>query len=537
MMLNDAIRDYVQRGFSLVPFRAIPPEPGETKWKKKPIVKWEDRQRERPTESAILAEFEKNPNALIGCVTGRISGICTLDIDTDEGRKIADELVPDSLDVPTFETMSGGRQMVFQNPEPSIPKADRFLPGLDFRGEGALAILPPSSNGNGGTYRWLDGLSLQEVEPPSMPSALLSAINNNKVHYRGDDDNRDDTPDFFTEGRRDDDLFSIANALVRGNLPEKIIKQTLDIIASNCKPPFPLTEAEEKIRSAMARVERRDRSLASDVREWVLSSNGVFLSSDVDACRHLSSREDRKNVSKILSRLCDEGLIEKYGNKNGQFRRIDNEAEPLDWKNTDTTPLPLRWPFGIEHMVSVYPGNIAVIAGAANAGKTSFILNFIKLNQQHHAVHLFSSEGGKEELNMRISKFGLPQDAWTFSAWEKSGDFADVVKPDAINVIDYLEIHDDFFKIGGMLKAISDRLKTGFCLIALQKNSGRDEGLGGARGLEKPRLYLAMDNGRLKIVKGKSWKNRENNPNGQEITFKLVDGCKFVSVSEWRKGD
>ena len=183
----------------------------------------------------------------------------------------------------------------------------------------------------------------------------------------------------------------------------------------------------------------------------------------------------------------------------------------------------------------MYPGNIAVIAGAANAGKTSFILNFICLNQKAHKVHLFSSEGGPEELNMRISKFDLPLDAWTFKAWDRTGDFSDVIKPDDVNVIDYLEIHDEFYKIGGIIKGISDHLKNGFCLIALQKNSGRDEGLGGARGLEKPRLYLAMDNGRLKIVKGKSWANRGKNPNGLSINFKLVDGCKFMPESQWER--
>ena len=86
-----------------------------------------------------------------------------------------------------------------------------------------------------------------------------------------------------------------------------------------------------------------------------------------------------------------------------------------------------------------------------------------------------------------------------------------------------------------MLKGISDHLKNGFALIALQKNHGRDEGLGGARGLEKPRLYLAMDNGRLKIVKGKSWADRGNNHNGQSIRFKLVDGCKFIIESRWER--
>ncbi|MCX5831171.1 MAG: bifunctional DNA primase/polymerase [Deltaproteobacteria bacterium] len=502
---------------------------------KKPFLPWTEFQTRRASSEEIKKWWGQWPSAMVGICTGEVSGIFVVDCDTQEGYEAVQKLLPESLLMPTARTPRGGWHLYFRWMEDyKLTVGAGVLPGVDFRGQGGYIIAPPSTNAEGKAYAWQDGLPL-DVELPSMPGALSSALNNNKVHYRGGVDSSVDSDDFFTVGRRDEDLFSIANALVRGNLPEKIIKQALDIIASNCKPPFPSSEAEEKIRSAMVRAERRDRTLSTDVREWVLSTSGTFLSTDVYQCLQLSTRDEKKNVSIILKRMCDEGEIERSGNKNGQFRRLDNEIEPLDWKNADISPLPLRWPFGIEHLVSVYPGNIAVIAGAPNAGKTSFILNFIKLNQQNHAVHLFSSEGGPEELNMRISKFDLPLSDWTFKAWDRSGDFADVIRPDAINVVDYLELHDDFFKVGGMLKAISDRLKNGFCLIALQKNSGRDEGLGGARGLEKPRLYLAMDNGRLKIVKGKSWANRVNNPNGQSINFKLADGCKFITESKWTR--
>ena len=135
---------------------------------------------------------------------------------------------------------------------------------------------------------------------------------------------------------------------------------------------------------------------------------------------------------------------------------------------------------------------------------------------------------------MRIAKMDCPLNSWKFSAWGRSGDWPDVIRPDAINIVDYLELHDDFYKVGGLLKAISDKLKSGFALVALQKNIGRDEGLGGARSLEKPRLYLAMDHGRTKIVKAKSWADGRLNPNGMTITWKLIDGCKFRNVTEWR---
>ena len=271
------------------------------------------------------------------------------------------------------------------------------------------------------------------------------------------------------------------------------------------------------------------------VSDHVAFTSGSFITADLYRDLNAITPQQKNAVRKALSRLCDKDVIKRYGTKDGVYRRVDTDVEKLNWKTATTKPMKISWPFCIEDMVNVFPGNIAVLAGAPNAGKSAFVYNFIKQNMHDHEVHLFSSEGGAEEMHQRLSKFGLDLDEWNFSAWERGDNFADVIRPDAINVIDYLEVHDDFFKVGGMLKEISDKIGKGFALICIQKNKGRDEGLGGMRSLEKPRLYMAMDHGKLKIVKGKSWVNRDNNPNNQVIKFKIVDGCQFLPQSKWEK--
>jgi len=538
MMPKDAIRDYIKRGYSLLPFKAIPPAAGETKWKKKPFVKWEDRQGKAPDESAVLSEFEKYPNALIGCVTGRISKICTLDIDDDEGRKIANELVPDSLLVPTFKTMSGGLQMVFQNPEPSIPGQVRFCPGLDYRGEGSLAILPPGSNGNGGQYCWLDGLSLTEVEPPPLPDAIFNILKkafNNKRAVRSELTDPYKTLQFLTEGRRDNDLFNAANSLIKGGCEIPFVEQIIDILARNSNPPFPENEIRTKIDSALKRAERRDRNLKQEFLEWVHLTEGYW--NLTEACRALQilQKEERNHLYVIAHRLKAEGIIEKYGNQAGVYRTVSADIEPIDFMNCTVNALSVRYPFQIERHIKTLPKNIIVVAGSPDAGKTAFLLNFARLNQDKHDVHYFSSEMGAMELRERLSKFDSPLDSWHFKVWEKSSNFADSIKPDAVNVIDFMELHSDFWQVGGMIKAIHDKLKNGIAVIALQKPQGRDEGLGGQRGLEKPRLYLAMEAGKIKIVKAKNWVTSDRNPNGLTLDYKIVAGCKFMVTKEWYK--
>ncbi len=102
------------------------------------------------------------------------------------------------------------------------------------------------------------------------------------------------------------------------------------------------------------------------------------------------------------------------------------------------------------------------------------------------------------------------------------------------DIIDFLEISDEFYKIAGMIKEIYDKLKKGIAIIALQKNPKAEFGIGGARSIEKARLYVTLEKGIAKIVSGKNWAS-ETNPNGLYRTFKLVQGAKFITQEGWKR--
>jgi hypothetical protein len=142
---------------------------------------------------------------------------------------------------------------------------------------------------------------------------------------------------------------------------------------------------------------------------------------------------------------------------------------------------------------------------------------------------------GSSELKKRLDLFDdIALSDWNFKAWERSDNFADVIKPGKgkINIIDFLEIYENFYEISGRIAEIHKKLNGAIGIIALQKNPGVDVGLGGFRGLEKPRLYLAMSPGVLKIIKAKNWKTSEN-PNNKQIRFKMVAGCKLFKQGDW----
>ena len=205
----------------------------------------------------------------------------------------------------------------------------------------------------------------------------------------------------------------------------------------------------------------------------------------------------------------------------------------MDWISANTDTLDIKYPFGIERYAETMPKNIILVSGEANAGKTAFMLNFAKMNMNSGNVFYFSSEMGEGELKKRIKCFDdiLPEH-WKVKFYERSADFQDVIRPNDINIIDFLEIHDEFWKIGGVLKAIFDKLKKGIAVVAIQKDKNKDFGRGGTMGLEKPRLYISLKPGECEIIKAKNWAS-EVNPNGMTCEYTLYHGANF-RATDWR---
>jgi hypothetical protein len=532
----EAATDYLKRGLNIIPMAFIRED--SSKGRKQPLVSWTAYQKQKVSEAELIQWWGKNPKAMLGCVCGKISDLCTVDIDSPEGHEQIQTYIPDSLEVPTYKTQSGGYQMCFKAPQEYVGPIVRCLPGVDFRGEKSIAILPPSETGYGGSYKWQDGPSLSQRPP--LPDSMLLYIINKYLYIEHDEKmtngNADDSI-FASQGNRDNTLFHVANIMARGGGRTDEISQVLNILAKSCSPPFSEKEIEVKVQSAMERAIRRDKSLAQDVREWVLSSKGVISSSDFVKLRHVSSLEEHKNLSKIFSRLIEEGLIERYGNKNGVFRRIERDFEVMDFKRAETDEFKINWPLEIEGLCRVYPGNIIIVAGSKSAGKTAFLLNVIKENMNQHEIIYLNSEMGESELKVRLQLFeDVPLDSWVFTPVIRHDAWADLITDHKkIWIIDYLEMPSDrLHMVADEIRAIHSKLKDGICIIGLQKVSGRDTGRGDSFTLDKARLYLSLDHGRIKIVDAKAWRDGRNNPRGKIRHFKLVNGSRFIPEGFWK---
>src|SRR4051812_4726114 len=167
-----AALDHAGRGVPVFPVKSI----GK---KKKPLTP--DGFKNATTNPTIITAWWRQwPEAMIGAPTGAASGLVLFDIDIDQDEGIDGEaslaalieregLLPDTV---LAATPRGGRHFYFQHPGRKIKNsANSVGRGLDIRGDGGFAVLPPSIRDDGKAYRWLRGPGEIPIAP--MPDWLL----------------------------------------------------------------------------------------------------------------------------------------------------------------------------------------------------------------------------------------------------------------------------------------------------------------------------------------------------------------------------
>jgi hypothetical protein len=527
-MIADDIKRYQRElGWSIIPVK---------KQDKVPYVSWAEYIDRHATEDEIDKWASKFPKMNIAVITGRTSGVVIIDIDTQEGKEHLKRYVPNDIVTPMCSTPSLGLHLYFKVPTVPITNSVRFLPGVDVRAERGYAIIPPSMGRSGVSYEWLPGMSPFDVPVADMPGPLLELliprmeVTPDGLFNRG---HRMPEGDLLVSGRRDEDLFHAANVMIRGGAGYQETLDYLLILASRCDPPFDPNEARLKVESAVRRAMARERNIASEVNEWVGDTLGWFNVKDLYHQLGLGTQALQKIAKQALRAMIDEKVLEAHTSMNGMYRKTQSDVNIIKLDEIDNPYLDITWPFEIEQFVLTLPKSIAVVAGTPNSGKSAFLLNTARMNQDRFKVRYFSSEMGQAEIVTRVKKFGFPLSSWNVEFIERSDHFQDLILPDGFNVIDFLELHDNFFILGGEIKKIFDALNEGVAVIAIQKNPGAATGIGGYRGLEKPRLYMNMEPGKIEIVKGKNWTTEFENPNGLKTNFNLVNGCSFRQTSEW----
>lgn len=235
---------YLGRGWSVLPI-----EPRG----KRPLVPWRTFQSRIPSINVVRHWFQQWPDANVGIVTGALSRLVVLDVDTRHGGADSLTTLEDehgALSVtPEVATGGGGRHVYFGHPGPAVMNRVGLRPGIDVRGDGGCVVAPPSTHPSGRCYAWVAGRSPDEVPLAPLPRWLVdppdaAGKGHPLTHWRSL------VRTGVDEGRRNVSLASLSGHLLARDVdPEVVLELLLAWNRVRCRPPLEDAEVARVVNS------------------------------------------------------------------------------------------------------------------------------------------------------------------------------------------------------------------------------------------------------------------------------------------------
>lgn len=191
---------------------------------------WKDKATANRIE--ILARWQMYPQANVGVVTGKRSGIVVLDVDTREGKRITKHkgLRPTRAAI----TGSGGWH-IYWKADREYPNRVGIFSGVDVRGENGYVVAPPSIHANGVLYEWhREG---ETIAPPRWFHEAMKRKAYTRKESDPDLENIADRVGEISEGGRNNRLYSIARRLYKDGTMQGDIEKVINSINAKCCTP------------------------------------------------------------------------------------------------------------------------------------------------------------------------------------------------------------------------------------------------------------------------------------------------------------
>lgn len=326
-LLHENVRQAAERGWKLLPVTA--------RCKKPPLIKaWPQR------ATSELVQLERWARTHQGCnwavATGSQSGTWVLDIDGEWGRKSLVEFDRLGMSLPnalTVATPGGGAHLYFQYSSdfPVRCSVKRLAPGLDVRGDGGYALIPPSVHPNGGQYSYAD-----PAGPLARPPAwLVEQLRTAGATKRG----MPEKPfNLLEEGHRNDGLTRLAGALRRRGADQGELE--MELLTANTRRCVPPLGHEEVLRIA-ASVARYPVGGPDPLElawsECDFQNCGSPYERFLELARHLQSLRPNLPIALPLERIS-----ELFKCDWTQVRRWRNRAEASGILTLYSRPVPHR---------------------------------------------------------------------------------------------------------------------------------------------------------------------------------------------------
>lgn len=239
----------------------------------------------------------------------------------------------------------------------------------------------------------------------------------------------------------------------------------------------------------------------------------------------------------IMHRCKEKGIAYPVDGKDGWWRSADTNIEEICWWNTDgKIGDNLILPLGLGKYCYIPLPSLIIVAGKYNAGKTAFCINLVNCNLElwGNRLDFYVSEGAEMMQGKFHSLNAYVPKPPPFKMYRRTENFADVINPDHLSIIDYLRVDmSKTYEIGNALFAIFNKLNRGIAVVAMQKPPGdRKVAFGGSSTAFEPTLYIGMDKDVLGFEKIKVPKIVDIDPYALKVQFKIARGVNFYEVHE-----
>lgn len=146
--LTDLVEGYIDSGWSVLPVKPDEKRPYMTNWLQYTKTK--------PPKDKVLNWFHTLSGAGVGVVTGRVSNMVVLDVESYCPTPIEKllEMYPTQM---YSRTGSGGYHLFYQYPMSMARVSNRvkLMDGVDLRADGGFIVLPPTLHPSGNRYQWI----------------------------------------------------------------------------------------------------------------------------------------------------------------------------------------------------------------------------------------------------------------------------------------------------------------------------------------------------------------------------------------------
>lgn len=226
--------EYVDQGWSILPVK-----PSE---KRPYMTNWLQYQHTKATKEMTDSWFTSLTGAGVGMVTGRISGVVVLDIESYCSIPI-DELLRRYPTQMISRTGTGGYHLFYLYPNGVSKIANRvgIFEGADIRADGGFIVLPPTRHPNGKLYEWVKKGPLGVF-----PKALLDIQSQPKAQG---DEWITEALRGVSEGGRNDACARLAGYFFHKGLNADIVEALLTEWNERNDPPLPMREMRTTIKS------------------------------------------------------------------------------------------------------------------------------------------------------------------------------------------------------------------------------------------------------------------------------------------------